>query len=120
MEFENGLNGLVLNLEEDNVGAVLLGPSTESREGDTVKRTGRIASIDVGEGMLGRVIDTLANPSDGKGEIKGELFEMPLSVEPSLAVSSRLRQRKRSSWTSAANSAPSALQACASSRRFRA
>ena len=78
IEFENGLEGIVLNLEEDNVGAVLLGTSTEIKEGDTVKRTGRIASLKVGEGMLGRVVDTLGNPIDGKGPIEGELFEMPL------------------------------------------
>lgn len=78
IEFENGLQGVVLNLEEDNVGAVLLGTSTDIKEGDTVKRTGVIASIKVGEGMLGRVVDTLGNPIDGKGPISGELFEMPL------------------------------------------
>jgi F-type H+-transporting ATPase subunit alpha len=78
LEFENGLNGLVLNLEEDNVGAVLLGSSNDIKEGDSVKRTGRIASINVGEGMVGRVVDTLANPIDGKGEITGEVFEMPI------------------------------------------
>jgi F-type H+-transporting ATPase subunit alpha len=78
LEFENGLNALVLNLEEDNVGAVLLGDSAEIKEGDTVKRTGRIASINVGEGMVGRVVDTLGNPIDGKGPIEGETFEMPL------------------------------------------
>jgi len=78
IEFENGLQGIALNLEEDNVGAVLLGTSTEIREGSSVKRTGRIASIKVGEGMLGRVVDTLGNPIDGKGPIKGELYEMPL------------------------------------------
>jgi F-type H+-transporting ATPase subunit alpha len=78
IEFENGLKGIVLNLEEDNVGAVTLGSSNNIREGDTVKRTGKIASIRVGEGMLGRVVDTLGNPIDGKGSLKGELFEMPL------------------------------------------
>lgn len=78
IEFDNGLRGIVLNLEEDNVGAVLLGSSNNIKEGDTVKRTGLIASIKVGEGMLGRVVDTLGNPIDGKGPIKGELFEMPL------------------------------------------
>lgn len=78
IEFENGLQGIALNLEEDNVGAVLLGASTEIREGSSVKRTGRIASIKVGEGMLGRVVDTLGNPIDGKGPLKGELYEMPL------------------------------------------
>ncbi len=78
IEFENGLKGIVLNLEEDNVGAVTLGSSNNVKEGDTVKRTGKIASIRVGEGMLGRVVDTLGNPIDGKGPLKGELFEMPL------------------------------------------
>ncbi len=78
IEFENGLQGIALNLEEDNVGAVLLGTSTEIREGSSVKRTGRIASIKVGEGMLGRVVDTLGNPIDGKGPIQGETYEMPL------------------------------------------
>ena len=78
LEFDNGLNALVLNLEEDNVGAVLLGDSAEIKEGDTVKRTGRIASIKVGEGMVGRVVNTLGEPIDGKGPIAGETFEMPL------------------------------------------
>jgi F-type H+-transporting ATPase subunit alpha len=78
LEFENGLKALVLNLEEDNVGAVLLGVSAEIKEGDTVKRTGRIASVQVGEGLVGRVVDTLGNPIDGKGPISGETFEMPL------------------------------------------
>lgn len=78
LEFETGLRALVLNLEEDNVGAVLLGDSTGVKEGDTVKRTGLIASIKVGDGMAGRVVDTLGNPIDGKGPIEGELFEMPI------------------------------------------
>jgi len=78
VEFENGLEGIVLNLEEDNVGVVLLGASTEIKEGGTVKRTERIASINVGEGIIGRVVDTLGNPIDGKGPISGDLFEMPL------------------------------------------
>lgn len=78
IEFESGLRGIVLNLEEDNVGAVLLGSSKGIKEGDTVKRTNKIASINVGEGMLGRVVDTLGNPIDGKGPIEGELFEMPI------------------------------------------
>ena len=67
-----------MNLEEDNVGAVLLGKSTKVKEGDTVKRLGRIASVKVGEGMVGRVVDTLGNPIDGKGPIEGELYEMPI------------------------------------------
>jgi len=78
IEFENGLQGIALNLEEDNVGAVLLGKSSEIKEGDTAKRTGRIASINVGEKMLGRVVDTLGNPIDGKGPIEGDVYEMPL------------------------------------------
>ncbi|AXT61796.1 F0F1 ATP synthase subunit alpha [Aquimarina sp. AD10] len=78
VEFESGLEGIVLNLEEDNVGVVLLGSSTEIKEGATVKRTQRIASINVGEGIVGRVVDTLGNPIDGKGPIEGETFEMPL------------------------------------------
>ena len=78
IEFENGLRGTVLNLEEDNVGAVLLGNSQEIKEGDTVKRTGRISSIKVGEGMLGRVVNTLGEPIDGKGPIGGDLYEMPI------------------------------------------
>ena len=78
VEFENGQKGIVLNLEEDNVGIVLLAPSTDIKEGSTVKRTNTIASINVGEGMVGRVVDTLGKPIDGKGEIAGETFEMPL------------------------------------------
>ena len=78
LEFDNGITALVLNLEEDNVGAVLFGDSEFIKEGDTVHRTGRIASISVGEGMLGRVIDTLGEPIDGKGQISGDRFEMPL------------------------------------------
>jgi F-type H+-transporting ATPase subunit alpha len=78
VEFDNGLQGIVLNLEEDNVGVVLLGQSDEIKEGDTVKRTNKIASIKVGEGMLGRVVDTLGNPIDGKGPITGQTYEMPL------------------------------------------
>ncbi len=78
IEFENGVRGIVLNLEEDNVGAVLLGPSGDLKEGSTVKRTGLIASVKAGKGMLGRVVNTLGEPIDGKGPIQGELFEMPI------------------------------------------
>ncbi|MFM1878825.1 MAG: hypothetical protein RLZZ241_1691 [Bacteroidota bacterium] len=78
VQFEGGLEGIVLNLEEDNVGVVLLGASRNVVEGATVKRTQRIASIKVGEGIVGRVVDTLGNPIDGKGELAGELMEMPL------------------------------------------
>jgi len=78
LEFPNGLIGLVLNLEEDNVGAVLLGDFTHVKEGDTVKRTRRIAFVNVGEGIIGRVVDTLGKPIDGKGPIAGKVYEMPL------------------------------------------
>jgi len=78
VQFENGLEAIVLNLEEDNVGVVLLGPSTGIREGSTVKRTQRIASLKAGEELVGRVVDTLGNPIDGKGPIGGTLYEMPL------------------------------------------
>ena len=78
VSFQTGLEGMVLNLEEDNVGVVLLGSSKEVKEGDTVKRTQRIASINVGENVVGRVLNTLGKPIDGKGSIDGELFEMPL------------------------------------------
>ena len=78
LQFDNGMEAIVMNLEEDNVGAVLLGPTDQVKEGDIVKRTGRIASINVSEGMIGRVIDPLGNPIDGKGEITGEACEMPL------------------------------------------
>ena len=78
VQFENGQKGIVLNLEEDNVGIVLLAPSTDIKEGTMVKRTNTIASINVGEGVVGRVVDTLGKPIDGKGPIQGETFEMPL------------------------------------------
>lgn len=78
VEFENGVKAIALNLEEDNVGVVLMGESGEIKEGDTVKRTGEIASIKVGEGLVGRVINTLGEPIDGKGPLTGELYEMPL------------------------------------------
>ena len=78
VSFDSGLEGIVLNLEEDNVGVVLLGPSKGVKEGDTVKRTQRIASIHVGEGVVGRVVDALGNPIDGKGALTGDLYVMPL------------------------------------------
>ncbi|MFM8319061.1 MAG: F0F1 ATP synthase subunit alpha [Bacteroidota bacterium] len=78
IEFSNGTRAVVLNLEEDNVGAVLLGGSEGIKEGDTAKRTGLIASIKVGHGMLGRVVNTLGQPIDGKGPLQGETFEMPI------------------------------------------
>ena len=78
VRFESGVEGMVLNLEEDNVGVALLGQSKAVKEGDTVKRTNTIASIKVGEGLLGRVVDTLGNPVDGKGAVAGDLYEMPL------------------------------------------
>ena len=78
VKFENGIKGITLNIEEDNVGIVILGGSKEIKEGDTVKRTKSIASLKAGEGMLGRVVNTLGEPIDGKGPIEGELFEMPI------------------------------------------
>ncbi len=78
LEFENGLNALVLNLEEDNVGVVILGDSSEIKEGDSVKRTGRIGSVNVGDGLCGRVVNTLGEPIDGKGPVQGDTYEMPI------------------------------------------
>jgi F-type H+-transporting ATPase subunit alpha len=78
LQFENGVEALALNLEEDNVGAVLLGSSTGIKEGDTVKRTKRVASVKVGAGMVGRVVNMLGQPIDGKGALKGDLYEMPI------------------------------------------
>ncbi len=78
VQFDSGLEGIVLNLEEDNVGIVLLGPSKEIKEGDTVKRTQRIASINIGEKIVGRVVNALGKPIDGKGNLEGKLYEMPL------------------------------------------
>jgi F-type H+-transporting ATPase subunit alpha len=78
VEFENGVRAIALNLEEDNVGVVLMGDSGDIKEGATVRRTGKIASIKVGEGMLGRVVNTLGEPIDGKGPLTGEKYEMPL------------------------------------------
>src|SRR5688500_8386129 len=78
VEFENGIRAIALNLEEDNVGVVLMGESSEVKEGSKVRRTGKIASIKVGEGMLGRVVNTLGEPIDGKGPLTGEKYEMPL------------------------------------------
>jgi F-type H+-transporting ATPase subunit alpha len=78
VEFDSGLRGIILNLEADNVGIVLLGADENIKEGSTVKRTRQIASLQVGEGMIGRVVDTLGNPIDGKGPIQGETYEMPL------------------------------------------
>src|SRR6478609_4686375 len=78
VQFENGVQAIALNLEEDNVGVVLMGDFGDIREGAKVRRTGQIASIKVGEGMVGRVINTLGNPIDGKGPLTGELYEMPL------------------------------------------
>jgi F-type H+-transporting ATPase subunit alpha len=78
VQFDNGLEAIVLNLEEDNVGVVLLGPSTGIKEGSNVKRTQRIASLKVGEEIIGRVVNTLGNPIDGKGPIGGTLYELPI------------------------------------------
>lgn len=78
VEFDNEVRAIVLNLEEDNVGVVLMGSSAGIKEGSTVRRTGQIASIKVGEGLIGRVVNTLGTPIDGKGPVSGELYEMPL------------------------------------------
>jgi F-type H+/Na+-transporting ATPase subunit alpha len=78
VQFDSGVEAIVLNLEEDNVGVVLMGSGDDIREGSRVKRTGRIASINVGEGFIGRVVNPLGQPIDGKGPITGEKFEMPL------------------------------------------
>ena len=78
IEFDGGMQGIALNLEADNVGAVLLGRSSSVKEGDTVRRLGKIASVKVGDGIVGRVVDTLGQPIDGKGPIQGELYEMPI------------------------------------------
>ncbi len=78
LEFEEGVKAVVMNLEEDNVGAVLLGPTEKVKEGMRVRSTGKIASIDVGEGIVGRVVNPLGEPLDGKGRLEGELFTMPL------------------------------------------
>src|SRR5574344_149345 len=78
LEFDNGIKAIVMNLEEDNVGAILLGPTDKIEEGMTVKRTGRIASIEVSENMVGRVINPLGEPLDGRGLIGGDTCEMPL------------------------------------------
>ncbi len=78
LEFDNGIMAIVMNLEEDNVGAVLLGPTDKVREGDMVRRTGTIASVPVSEKMLGRVIDPLGNPLDGRGAVTGPVTPMPL------------------------------------------
>ncbi|MFL2663599.1 MAG: F0F1 ATP synthase subunit alpha [Crocinitomicaceae bacterium] len=78
IEFDGGMQGIALNLEEDNVGAVLLGKSSTVKEGDTVRRLGKIASVEVGEGVVGRVVNTLGQPIDGKGPIEGELHNMPI------------------------------------------
>ncbi len=78
LEFENGMKAVVMNLEEDNVGAILLGPTDMIKEGDIVRRTGHTASIRVNESLLGRVINPLGEPLDGKGAIEGDTLEMPL------------------------------------------
>ena len=78
VEFDGGLEGIVLNLEEDNVGVVLLGNATNIKEGSSAKRTERIASLQVGDGIVGRVVNTLGQPIDGKGPIAGKTYEMPL------------------------------------------
>src|SRR5690606_36765710 len=81
VEFDNGMEGMVLNLEEDNVAVILFGSSAGIKEGSTVKRAGRIASLKVGEEMVGRVVNTLGQPIDGKARIGGTLYEMPLETK---------------------------------------
>ena len=78
IEFENGVEGMILNLEDDTVGAVVMGDYKDIKEGDIVKRTKRISSVNVGEGLIGRIVNTLAEPIDGKGDIEGETFEVPI------------------------------------------
>jgi len=85
VEFESGVQAIALNLEEDNVGVVLMGESGDIKEGAKVHRTGKIASINVGEGMLGRVVNTLGEPIDGKGPLTGEKYEMPLERKAPMA-----------------------------------
>src|SRR5450756_1942324 len=93
VEFENGIKAIALNLEEDNVGVVLMGDSGDIKEGGTVRRTGKIASIKVGDGLSGRVINTLGEPIDGKGPITGELYEMPLERKaPGVIVCEQVKE----------------------------
>ena len=93
LEFDSGVMGVVMNLEVDNVGAVLLGPTDEVKEGMTVKRTGRIVSIPVSEKMLGRVVNPLGVPIDGLGEIGGDKVEMPLERKTAIAIDTIINQR---------------------------
>ena len=86
VEFENGVKAIALNLEEDNVGVVLMGETGELQEGSKVRRTGQIASINVGEGMLGRVVNTLGEPIDGKGEMAGDVPRLPSRRDKGWAV----------------------------------
>ena len=90
IEFDNGVMAVAMNLEEDNVGAVLLGSSEGIKEGQSVKRTGRVASIEVSESMLGRVINPLGQPLDGGGDIDGEKFLMPLDRKAPGVTSNRI------------------------------
>ena len=92
VEFPNGLQGVVLNLEEDNVGVVIMGPDNEIKEGDKVRRTGRIASVPVGEALLGRVVNPLGQPIDGKGEIKTDRYRTVENVAPSVVERQGVKQ----------------------------
>ncbi len=98
IEFENGVKAVVLNLEEDNVGAVLMGQSGRIKEGDTVRRTGLIASINVGEGMIGRVVNPLGEPIDGKGPITGERTASNRYQSYRLNDSYRTRSARANHW----------------------
>jgi F-type H+-transporting ATPase subunit alpha len=92
VEFPNGLNGIVLNLEEDSVGVAIMGPDTDIKEGDKVRRTGRIASVPVGEAMLGRVVDPLGKPVDGKGEITASEYRTIENTAPTVIERQSVKQ----------------------------
>src|SRR5580704_4708827 len=93
VEFANGVKAIALNLEEDNVGVVLMGDYMQIKEGDKVKRTNKIASIKVGNGMAGRVVNTLGEPIDGKGLIAGDLYKIPLERKPPGFISRGLKRK---------------------------
>ena len=92
IEFPNGLNGIVLNLEEDSVGVAIMGPDTDIKEGDKVRRTGRIASVPVGEAMLGRVVNPLGQPVDGKGPIATSEYRTIENTAPTVIERQSVKQ----------------------------